>query len=125
MRFEVNAEERYTAVKLLEEKLDSRISPDLKAEFVNLSTKGVKNLILDLEDVKYVDSSGLSAILTANRLCQNMSGVMVMCHINPHVDKLIKISQLEGVLTLLPTKEEAREMIFMREIANEIEGSEE
>jgi len=123
MKLEVNVEERLTSFKLLEEKLDSRISPKLKAEFVNQHTKGVRNLILDLSEVKYVDSSGLSAILTANRLFDQAGGLMVLCSINPHVDKLIEISQLNEVLTLRPTFEEAQEAIFMNDIENDIKSA--
>lgn len=118
------AEEKYTSLKLVDEKLDSRISPDLKSEFINLQTAGTKNLILNLEEVKYVDSSGLSAILTANRLFSAAGGVLVLAHINPHVEKLIKISHLDTVLNILPTETEAREAIFMYELENEITQTE-
>ncbi|RMG60652.1 MAG: anti-sigma factor antagonist [Bacteroidetes bacterium] len=124
MRFEKSVEEKFTVVKLLEEKLDSRISPTLKAEFVNLHALGTKNLILNLSEVKYVDSSGLSAILAANRLCMGEEGVLVIAHVNPHVAKLIEISHLNTVLDILPTETEAREFVFMRELEKEVSGEE-
>ena len=117
MRFEVNVEDQYTEFKLLEENLNSRISPDLKAEFVK---RDFRNLILNLSKVKYADSSGLSAILRANKLCQDRDGVLVICCPQPHVEKLIKISQLQTVLNILPTQEEAIEAVFMHEVENEI-----
>lgn len=120
MELKKTAEEKYTALKLLDEKLDSRISAELKSEFINLQTAGTKNLILNLEEVKYVDSSGLSAILTANRLFGASGGVLVLAHINPHVEKLIKISHLDTVLNILPTETEAKEAIYMFELENEI-----
>ncbi len=120
MRFEKLVEEKYTEIKLLEEKLDSRISPTLKGEFILLNTKGTKNILLNLGEVKYADSSGLSAILTANRLCNHAGGSLVLCSLNDHVKKLIKISHLEQVLEILPTQEEAREAIFMMEVEREL-----
>ncbi len=125
MRFEKSVEERYTAIQLLEEKLDSQISPSLKSEFIMLNTNGVRNILLNMKQVKYVDSSGLSAILIANRLCSNSGGILAMCSLNEHVDKLVKISQLESVLTILPTEDEAREAIYMSDIEKEILSSEE
>jgi anti-anti-sigma factor len=120
MRSEKTVEEKLTIIKLLEEKLDSRISPQLKTEFINLVSQGARNLILDLADVKYVDSSGLSAILVANRSCNNADGTLVITHVNPHVAKLFQISQLNTVLNITPTEQEAREFIFMNEIENDI-----
>lgn len=120
MRVEKSVDEKHTVIKLLEEKLDSQISPSLKSEFINLNAQGVRNIVLNLADVKYVDSSGLSAILTANRLCTAAEGVLVLASLNSHVEKLIKISHLDTVLNILPTETEAIEAIFMMEIENEI-----
>ncbi|MEL6676884.1 MAG: STAS domain-containing protein [Bacteroidota bacterium] len=124
MKFEKSVEEKHTVITLLEEKLDSRISPALKSEMVNLNAAGTQNILLNLGKVKYVDSSGLSAILTANRLCGASNGQFVLTNLNPHVEKLIKISHLESVLTILPTEEEGRESIFMGLIENEIKEQE-
>ena len=77
MKFVIDKQEKYSLLQLNEENLNSLIAPDLKSEFVFLCNEGVKNLILDLTDVKYVDSSGLSAILTANRLW-NDQGIFVL-----------------------------------------------
>ncbi len=120
MKFVKQAEERYTVLKLLEEKLDTRISPQLKSEFINMNTLGIRNIILNLDDVKYVDSSGLSAILTANRICSSSGGVLVLCHLNPHVEKLITISHLTSVLNVLPTEAESRDAILLAELEREI-----
>ena len=120
MRFEKSVEERYTLIKLLEEKLDTLISPSLKSEFIMLNTNGVRNILLNMEQVKYSDSSGLSSILIANRLCRNAGGLLVLTNLQDHVQKLVKISQLESILYIVPTEEEGKEAIFMAEIEREI-----
>jgi anti-sigma B factor antagonist len=120
MRVEKQVEEKYTALKLLEEKLDSRLAPALKSEFITLNAEGCRNILLNLQEVKYVDSSGLSAILTANRLCGAANGVLVICCLSSHVRKLVEISHLNTVLQIVGTEVEAREAIFMAEVENEI-----
>lgn len=121
MKFEKSVEDRYTVIKPKEEKIDSRISAQLKGEFIQLNAQGTQNIVLNLGEVKYVDSSGLSAILTANRLCSGAGGVLVISNVNPHVEKLIKISHLDSVLQVLPTEEEARDAIYMMELEKEVE----
>ena len=76
-----------------------------------VSGKGEKNIILDLEKCQYCDSSGLSAILVANRLCKNAGGTFVLCGLNEAVERLITISQLDTVLSITATVEEAEKMI--------------
>lgn len=112
MKFSVDRQDKYTIIKLDEEKLDTTIAPEVKSELVKLDSDGVENLIINLGNVKYSDSSGLSALLVANRLFGD-KGSFVLCDIQEHVLKLIKISQLDKVMEITPTEEEAVDMVFM------------
>jgi anti-anti-sigma factor len=121
MKYSIDKQEKYTLLQLNETKLDATVSPQLKTEFVTLNAEGNKNIIADLSQVKYIDSSGLSAILIANRLCQDSNGTFILAGVTDHVMKLIKISQLDTVLELVPTVEEAIDAVFMHEIQNDLQ----
>jgi anti-anti-sigma factor len=120
MKFLFDKQEKYTLFQILEDKVDSVISPLVKSELVKLNAEGIRNIILDLSAVKYIDSSGLSALLTGNRLCIASGGVFIVAAPSEHVMKLIQISQLETVLNILPTKEEAIDAVFMHELEIEL-----
>jgi anti-anti-sigma factor len=92
-------EESFTVVTVNVEKLDSIIAPELKTEFVLLEKSGVTNIVVDLSEAKYCDSSGLSALLVGNRLLKS-KGKLVICGLQPNVKKLIEISQLHTVLNI-------------------------
>jgi len=111
MEFKIDKKENHTLIKVLEEKLDTHIAPTLKSELVLVSGNGEKNIILDLSNCRYCDSSGLSAILVANRLCKNANGTFVLTGLNDAVERLITISQLDTVLNISETVDEANEMI--------------
>ena len=70
MDFNIDKKQQCTVISIENEKLDTHIAPSLKSELVLISGKGEKNIILDLKKCQYCDSSGLSAILVANRLCK-------------------------------------------------------
>ncbi|HHU35240.1 MAG: STAS domain-containing protein [Bacteroidales bacterium] len=112
MEFNIESKDNRTIIRILSEKLDTHIAPALKSELVLVSGKGEKNIILDLEKCNYCDSSGLSAILVANRLCKNAGGKFVLCGLNEAVERLITISQLDTVLTITTTVKEAEKMIL-------------
>ncbi|MGB3617122.1 MAG: STAS domain-containing protein [Catalinimonas sp.] len=122
MNFTTDEQEKYALLRLDEDKLNSTISSELKSEFITLHTKGFKSLIFDMSRVKYADSSGLSSILAGDRLCRDSGGIFVLAAPKEHVLKLIRISQLDTVLNLLPTVEEAVDAVFMYEIENELRG---
>jgi anti-sigma B factor antagonist len=116
MEIKVTKEDKYTIVKPEFEKIDSTVSPTLKAEIVLINSKGERNIIIDLSDVKYIDSSGLSAILVANRLCQASNGSLVVASAQDMVLKLMQISQLDSILNITPTIAEAIDFIIMDDI---------
>jgi len=111
MDFNIESRDNCTVIQVLNEKLDTHIAPALKSELVIVSGKGEKNIILDVKKCQYCDSSGLSAVLVANRLCKNAGGVFVLCGLNEAVERLITISQLDTVLTITDTVEDAEKMI--------------
>lgn len=125
MKFSIDRKDEYTILKIDEEKLDSTIAPEVKSEFVTLQAEGVQNVVLNMEDIKYSDSSGLSALLVGNRLFSE-SGSFVMCGVQEHVMKLIRISQLDKVMEILPTVEEGVDAVMFNAIEKGLrEGGEE
>ena len=111
MEFKIEKLDNYTLIQVLEEKLDTHIAPTLKSELVLISGNGEKNIVLDLSKCRYCDSSGLSAILVANRLCKNANGTFVLTGLNDAVDRLITISQLDTVLNISNSINEAVALI--------------
>ena len=120
MHFTVDKHEKYVVLKLHEDKLNTLISADLKAELVVMQSQGYDNIILDLTDTNYCDSSGLSAILVGNRICKNANGTFVLTGLNDPVKKLIEISQLDNVLVITPTLNEAIDIVIMDEVERDI-----
>ncbi len=121
MNFEIDKKDNYAVVKVKVEKLDSQISPSLKSELVVLNADEFKNIIIDLGETRYCDSSGLSAILVANRLCKNAGGSFILCSLQRSVSKLISISQLDTILNITPTLQEAVDLLAMESIEKDLD----
>lgn len=122
MKYTIDKQEKYSMLKLHEDKLDSSVAPGLKSELITLHAEGSRNIILDLSDVKYTDSSGLSALLVGNRIVQEEGGIFVLSSLSEHTMKLIRISQLDSVLNILPTVEEAIDAVLMHEIEKDLKS---
>jgi len=121
MKYQIDKQEQYSVVTLNEENLNSTIAPQLKSDLILLSQEGVRNLILDLSNVKYVDSSGLSAILTGHRQWKGVGTFVIAGELNPLVTKLIEISRLETILNIIPTVSESVDYVMMEDIARQLE----
>ena len=120
MNLTIDKHEKYALVTIKESKLTSVVAPELKAEIIVLNHEGFKNMIFDMTEVQYCDSSGLSAILVAYRSCRDNNGTFLLCGVQDHVKKLISISQLDTMLVQVPTVNEAVDMIFMDEVEKQL-----
>ncbi|MFY0625072.1 MAG: STAS domain-containing protein [Reichenbachiella sp.] len=122
MKYTLDRQEKYNVLQFDEEKLDSTLSPELKSEFLTIHGQGISNIIVDLKNAKYIDSSGLSALLVGNRVFTEDGGSFILCNISDHAKKLISISQLDKVLTILPSVEEAVDLVFLNDLEQGLEG---
>ncbi len=120
MNFTIEDKGRYTLVTSNVDKLDTTCAPELKSELVYLNKTNVRNVIIDLAATRYCDSSGLSALLVANRLCKSVNGTLVVCGLQEPVQKLVQISQLESVLSITPSAAEAVDLLYMEEIEKDV-----
>lgn len=103
MKFEVTKNTHHTVLKLKERKLDVSVSPELKGEFILLCRPTLKSLVVDLTDVEFCDSSGLSALLIAERQMRGHGGKVSLVGVHKKVIALLKISQLDRVFQIFDT----------------------
>ena len=111
MNFETTQNKNEAVVKTKVEKLDASNASELKSELLVLNKNGVNNMVIDMSETRYCDSSGLSAILSANRLCRDTNGRFALCGLNENVVKLIQIAQLDRVLTITNDQASALEAL--------------
>jgi anti-anti-sigma factor len=111
MKYRLDKQEQYALMVLEEENLNSSMAPQLKSDLIILNNEGIPSLVLDLSQVKFVDSSGLSAILTGHRLWKDPGAFIVAGELQPMVKKLIEISRLDAILRMSPSVDAAKEML--------------
>jgi anti-anti-sigma factor len=125
MKYRLDKQEQYAVLTLEEENLNSTFAPALKSDLILFNQEGVRNFILDLSQVKYVDSSGLSAILTGHRIWKDHGAFVIAGELQPMVNKLIEISRLQTILVMIPTVSEAVDYVMMEELERDLQGGEE
>ncbi len=124
MKYTVDKQETHTIFTINENNLNTLIAPDLKSEFYILHDAGIKDLILDISDVQYVDSSGLSAILTGHRIWKTVGSFVLTGVKSESVKKLIEISRLESVLNIVPTVNESIDYVKMEQLERDMSNGE-
>ena len=111
MNFGVLKYGSYTCITICNEKLDARMAPDIKAEMAGIIGNGERNILVDLTNCSFCDSSGLSALLLGNRLCNNAKGSLVLFGVAPRVRGMIDLIGFESVLKVAETREAAKRLL--------------
>ena len=108
MKFDISKNGKATILRLGGRKLDSTVAPELKAEFLVLcKPKAAAKLIIDMTEVQFCDSSGLSALLIAYRRMRGHGGSVHLVHVHEKVLGLMKITQLDRLFTINKKLEDA------------------
>ncbi len=81
-------------------KLNILIAQSLKEEVAQYLTNANTKLILNLEGVEYVDSSGFGALLSILRNAKNNDSQFKLCNMSPEVMELVKLLQLHNVFDI-------------------------
>ena len=108
VNFEFKKDGDVAIFNLQEKSFDASIAGLVKGELTILLSAGeIQKLVFDLSNIEYCDSSGLSAILLSFRILQTNNGHIRLASPQKSVRTLIEISQLNRVLPIKETVQEA------------------
>ncbi len=94
-------------VKLKGDMMGEPDTADFRDKIQELLEKGMKKIILDLSGVKWMNSLGLGALISAFTSVKNNDGTMVITNVTKKVESLFMITQLIKVFKHYDTVDEA------------------
>ena len=80
-----------------EDRLDASVAGTFKGFMVDVINQGGQKVVLNLERVDFVDSSGLTAIVSTLKSLALAGGEMVVCGIKNNVAALLKLTRLDKI----------------------------
>lgn len=103
---EISTKERKDSIAIeLKGSLDIYTSLELKNQIEESCEKGTKNLIIDIEKVDYVDSSGIGTLIKGLNLSKGKDISFMIANVQPTIEKVFKVAGLLSFFTIL-TKDE-------------------
>ncbi len=96
-----------TAVVRPSGRLDLVVAPDLKSRLEGLVKDGYYQLVIDLDKVPFIDSSGLGALIGGLKAARSAGGDVRIARAHEQIRYVLRVSTLDGVLTSYPTVEDA------------------
>ena len=88
-------------------KLDTSTSPEAEAKIGELLNAGVNKIVINLEELSYLSSSGLRVFLGTAKKLMAIGGTVKLCCPNAVVKEILEISGFNTILDVRKTEEVA------------------
>jgi stage II sporulation protein AA (anti-sigma F factor antagonist) len=107
MNLEIKKNERTLIVKF-DGELDHHEATEIREKIdKEISMNIIKNLIMDFENLSFMDSSGIGVIIGRYKLIQTLEGETCLINLNPRISRIVEISGLKKIIPIYNSLDEA------------------
>jgi len=86
-----------------------RIADPLRDFLLRVIEKGTRKIVVDLNNVDFLDSTFLGALMAGMKRLVALDGEIRLCAKNPNIATILDITRLNKVFSLFPSVTEATE----------------
>lgn len=87
--------------------LDLTTAWEFSAKLQNCIANITPHIVINLSQVDFIDSSGLTALVAGMRETAKSGGSFRICNIDPEVKRIFELTMMNYVLAIFATEEEA------------------
>lgn len=87
--------------------IDMSRSPELRTAIQQAMGGGISKLIVNLDEVNYMDSSGLATLVEAMRTANTSNTQLILTAMHPKVRAIFDIARLDSFFTIIDSVEQA------------------
>ena len=103
MNLEISEQKKLVIITIKEERLDAHNANDLKTELLALFEQGKKSILINLQDVRFIDSSGLGALVSGFKNAITNQGSLKLAGLQPQVKSMFELTRLHRVFDIYPS----------------------
>ena len=86
--------------------LDGTQAAHFRQEVIELVESGADIILIDFQEVTFMDSSGLGALVLALKTVRAAGGKMFICSVNEQIQMLFELTSMDRVFDIFPTQED-------------------
>lgn len=105
MRYEISKQGNSTIFQINEERFDAKLAPEFRTQIETVMNELSPNLVLDIGNVKFMDSSGLGAVMGVYKLLRDKQ-ISVASAQKPVLD-LLKLTRMDRLIKTYDSVEDA------------------
>ena len=112
MEYSFRFEEKYLIINLAGDLIGEENGPRIVAELDGHNTVGNLNVIVDISEVRYINSSGIGVLITLLTKARNKGGELCLINPSESVQKLLIITKLQAIFKVYHSIGEAKEQML-------------
>jgi anti-sigma B factor antagonist len=112
LQISINNQLGISVIKISGE-VDIFTAPDFKSAINDAISSGAKDLVIDMTDVGYMDSSGFGALLSATKRLRPNGGRINLARCGEAIERMLKITRLDSIFGVFPQVGDAVEAITL------------
>jgi anti-sigma B factor antagonist len=109
MCIEIQQKNQFLVVTIVENRLDAALAPQFRDRMKELIEVGHHSIILNLDRVNFIDSSGLGVIVSSLKMLGGQ-GDLILCGAQGTVASLFKLTRMDKVFPMYSTLEQATQV---------------
>jgi len=107
MNLKIEPTDGIMVIYVREERLDAHNSEELKTEMNRLFDGGTKDILIDLMEVRFIDSSGLGVLVSGFKNASTRQGMLKLCGLQTQVKSMFELTRLHRVFDIYTNVDEA------------------
>ncbi len=97
-----------TLIVKFDGELDHHVAKDIRTEIdETIDQQGIRNLIFDLNDMRFMDSSGIGVIIGRYKYIKKLGGKVSVIHVTEQIDRIFNLAGMYNIVDKYSNKNEA------------------
>lgn len=109
--YKLNKKENINLYHLSGELIDRNQATALLVEIDESISKGENKILLNLQELKYINSSGLNVLINILTKARKVGGEVAICCVNKKITELLVITKLDSIFNVKENEEKAIEIL--------------
>ncbi|MBE9058449.1 STAS domain-containing protein [Sphaerospermopsis sp. LEGE 08334] len=106
-------------LKPTDHRLDITTAWQFRLKLQECISKLSRHVVVNLEQVNFIDSSGLTSLVAGMRDADKAKGSFCICNIHPEAKLVFEVTMMDTVFEIFETEAEALERLFLNLVNNE------
>jgi len=91
--------------------MNSETGSDLRSEIASLLKKAPKDILIDCQNIQFMDSSGFGSLVSALKRVREHGKQLYLCSLNSQLRMVLELTGTDGVFPIFPSSRECIEFV--------------